>query len=87
MFVPALPRPKIPSMGYALKSSEASVADPKPSSTWKPAKATVSLATTPLTVPVPYDTFQGVSVRFNVVESWGPKVLCAWQAEDVQAEP
>ena len=47
----------------------------------------MSLATTPLTVPVPYETFHVSLVVLSVVDSWLPKVLWFWQGDDVHESP
>lgn len=58
--------PRIPSMGYERKSFEAFEARPKLLCTFNPAMEMVSLASTPLTAPVPYPTSHVVVETFRV---------------------
>lgn len=81
------PRPKIPSIGYVIKSLEELEAEPNASGMLKPAKATVSLTMTPLTEPVPYVRLNKFLVICNVSELASPNVLCARHAGVVQSEP
>ena len=81
------PKPKIPSIGYVKKSVEVFEAEPNANGKVKPAKATVSLTTTPLTEPVPYVRLNKFFVICKVSELASPKVLCARHAGVVQSEP
>lgn len=69
------PRPRIPSIGYAEKSSETLEASPKGRDTEIPAMLTVSVAVSPDTDPVPYVKSNSSEYTSIDVESDAPKVL------------